>query len=807
MPRTLLLFLAVSAAAFAQPSDPAFFESKIRPVLATSCYGCHSSKLKSPMGGLVLDTRAGLRKGGATGPILDPAKPGESRLLTALKFTDPHLQMPPSGKLAPAVIANFEEWVAAGAVDPRKDPAGTTATAPLRGMPVAEGRKWWAFQPVNEIPAPAVKNSAWLTRKIDAFLLAKMEEKGLTPSPEADRRTLAQRLYIDLLGYRPTYEEVEAFANDASPQAYRNLVEKLLASPHYGEAWGRHWLDVARYAEDNPTSEATNPPYPYAWRYRDWVIEALNRDEPYDRFVKLQLAADKMADVPRSDLRALGYVGAAPVYHKDQRLSYDVISTFLSDDWDERVDAVSRGLLGMTVACARCHDHKFDPIPTTDYYGLAGVFASTMRSERPTFDVDPKVEARFQWVQRRLFDLAYSRNLLTNEASTVIGAEERVARWKVEIAQLEAEMEGLKEKYPALVQTLERYWRDPSKQPRPAAGGGRRRPGASEDPFMQTVYDAANYVDGSDANYTWLTYKAGEPRDLPVFLRGNVATPGEIVPRRFMSVLAKSDPAFKEGSGRRELGEKIFTDGGPLAARVIVNRVWGWHFGRPLVGTPSDFGTQGDKPTHPELLEDLSARFIANGWSLKWLHREILLSSAWRQASNPRPDGERIDQMNAYLWRMNPRRLEVEAYRDSILRIAGTLTPELYGLSQDLDAETNTRRTIYGRVGRGRMNGLLKMYDFPDASQTAPSRDLTTTPLQQLFVMNGPFLRGQAVLVAKAVESEPGTPAKLRGLYRRILARDPNAHEIELGLAYLANRPLEEYAHVLLSTNEVLFQK
>ncbi|MFN7936226.1 MAG: PSD1 and planctomycete cytochrome C domain-containing protein [Bryobacteraceae bacterium] len=791
-----LPLFVLAAGLHAQSPEAAFFESKIRPVLVQSCYGCHSSKMKSPMGALVLDTKAGLGK--------VAGKPAASRLLTALRYTDPHLQMPPSGKLAPAVIADFESWVARGAVDPRTD--STAASAALKGMPIEEGRKWWAFQPLRQQAAPAVRNTAWPRSRIDGFVLARLEQKGLTPSPAADRRTLARRLYIDLLGYRPSYEEVEAFAADASPDAYRALVERLLASPHYGEAWGRHWLDVARYAEDNPTSEATNPPYPYAWRYRDWVIEALNNDVPYDRFVKLQLAADKMPDAKREDLRALGYLGAAPVYHKDQRLSYDVISTFLSDDWDERVDAVSRGLLGLTVACARCHDHKFDPISTKDYYGLAGVFASTMRSERPVFEVDPQVEARFQWMQRRLFDLAYSRDLLTNEASTVVGSEERVAKWKVEIAGLQAEMEKLRESNPQLVAYLEKYWRDPKQQPKPPAGQ-RRRPGASSEPYMNTVYDAANFVDGSDAQYTMLHYKPGEARDLPVFLRGNVATPGEVVPRKFLSVLTRGEERLPHGSGRLDLAEKIFSDAASLTARVIVNRVWAWHFGKPLVATLSDFGTQGEKPTHPELLDDLAARFVANGWSLKWLHREILLSAAWQQASQRRADGDKVDQANALLWRMNPRRLDVEAYRDSILRIAGTLKDDLYGPSEDLDAAANTRRTIYGRVGRGRMNGLLKLYDFPEASQTAPARDLTTTPLQQLFVMNGPLLRGQANTMAAAIARDASDASeRLRALYRRILARDPNPREVDLGLSYLAQGTLEEYTHVLLSTNEVLFQ-
>jgi hypothetical protein len=298
MIRNFYLFACIAApfcaTLGAQSPDAAFFEAKIRPVLATSCYSCHSSKMKSPMGGLVLDTKAGLRKGGATGTVIVPWKPAESRLFQALRYTDRHIQMPPAGKLADSVIANFEQWIAAGAVDPRADTTTTAAVTPLKGMAVEEGRKWWAFQPVQEQASPKVNDTSWPQTKIDRFMLAKLEEKRLKPSPPADPRTLIRRAYIDLIGLRPTYEEVEAFAADTSPDAYRNLIDRLLASPQYGERWGRHWLDVARYAEDNPTSEATNPPYPFAWRYRDWVIEALNQDVPFDRFVKLQLAADLM---------------------------------------------------------------------------------------------------------------------------------------------------------------------------------------------------------------------------------------------------------------------------------------------------------------------------------------------------------------------------------------------------------------------------------------------------------------------------------------------------------------------------------
>ena len=620
---------------------------------------------------------------------------------------------------------------------------------------------------------------------------------------------------MDLWGYKPTYEEVEAFAADHAPDAYARLIDRLLASPHYGERWGRHWMDVARFAEDNPTSEATNPPYPFAWRYRDWIIEAINKDVPYDRFVKLQLAADQMPELSRDDLRALGYLGAAPVYHKDQRLSADVIGGFMTDDWDERVDAVSRGMLGLTVACARCHDHKFDPIPTKDYYGLVGVFASTMQAERPLFDVDPKVEMRYLWMQDRLFDLAYSANLLTGEASTVENAAPRVAKWKAEIAALQAEAETWKSQYPKLYESLQKYWTVPPRRP-PAVAAGvpaaaaappprRGRTLTSSEPFTNAVYDAAQFVDGSDANYTFINYKPGEARDFPVLLHGNVATPGEPVPRHFLSVLSQGENTFHHGSGRLELANGIFADAAPLAARVIVNRVWGWHFGRPLVATPSDFGTQGEKPTHPELLDDLAARFIAHGWSLKWLNREIMLSAAYRQSSAPRAEAAKVDQINSLLWRMNPRRLDIEGYRDTLLRAAGRLDETMFGPSENVDSEQSVRRTVYGRVSRGRLSNLLRIYDFPDPTQTAPERDLTTSSLQQLFVMNSPFMHEEGAAIAKLIPADLDEAGKIRDLYRRILARDPTGKELDLALTYLAKGTLEQYAQILLSANEEIF--
>ncbi|MCC6537082.1 MAG: DUF1553 domain-containing protein [Bryobacterales bacterium] len=735
-----------------------FFETKIRPVLASKCYACHSAKAKSPMGGLALDAKTGTQR------VI-----GDGKLLRAMKYVDPNLQMPPGGKLPEAVVADFAKWIEMGAPDPRTD--SPAASAKPTGPDFAKGRKWWAFQPLRETAAP---KSTWAKRKHDGFVFAALERAGLAPSPEADRRTLIRRVALNLTGIAPTFAETEAFVNDAAPDAYEKLVERLLASERYGERWGRYWLDVARYGEDNPTGEATNPGYPFAWRYRDWVIEALNRDVPYDRFVKMQLAADQLPGFQRTDLRALGYVGAAPVYHKDHRLSRDVIETLASDDWDERVDAVSRGVLGLTVACARCHDHKFDPISTKDYYAMAGVFASVMPARLPlAAPPDAETERKQAFAQSRSFYLNYLVRLMKGEPETVVEPEKKSAAFK-------EELERIKREYPA-----------------EATGD-----------VAHAVIDAGLWIDGRVADLTQLDYRVGQPRDLPVFKSGNPANTGDIVPRRFLTVLERGEPQpFTRGAGRLDLAEKLFSEtAAPLAARVIVNRVWGWHFGKPIVGTPSDFGTQGDAPTHPELLDDLADRFVANGWSLKWLHREILLSATYRQASKPRADGREKDPTNKWLWRMNPRRLDFEAWRDSLLASTGALDEKRGGPPMEIDSPMAVRRSVYAKVSRGRLNPLLKLYDFPDPNQHAPNRELTTTPLQQLFVMNSPVAETQAERLAQqAIAASNDVRGRVRYLHRTVLARDPNGRELDLALTYLERAGWAEYVQALLGASEFTF--
>jgi hypothetical protein len=844
------------------PADPApaalsredaeFFEKAVRPILAEKCYSCHSAQAQKLKGKLLLDSRQGVAKGGENGPVISGHDPGQSRLIRAVRWTDPELRMPPKEKLNAQQIAALERWVKMGAPDPRA--GATVATAAAKGIDLEQGRKWWAFQLVKPVDVQVNDGAGWAKQKLDRFVLAKLQESHLDPSPAADRATLIRRAYLDLTGLRPTYEQVQAFVNDQAPDAYEHLIDQLLASPRYGERWGRYWLDVVRYGEDNFTGEATTPPFPFAWRYRDWVIEALNNDVPYDKFVKLQLAADLMPGTPRHDLIALGFLGAAPSYHKDGRLSKDVVETLYTDDWDERVDTVTRGFLGLTVACARCHDHKFDPIPTADYYSLAGVFASTVQSPRPIRDIDPEAETKFMVSTKQIFYRSYAANLLRGDpGSKVAEAHDKVVRFTGEMEKIRAENAGLRETHQELFSYLTQLAkrpdpypgealppRDPATtQPAPPAsiataegggatkgaaaaqGGGAaqvggaagnggfrgrgRRGGGSTEPLFQAVYDAGFWVDGSDADFSMLDARPGQSRDLNVLAGGSVTRPGPVAPRGFLSVLAKGDPKFHEGSGRRELAERIFTDAAPLSARVIVNRVWGWHFGKPLVATPSDFGVQGEKPSHPQLLDDLAARFIQHGYSLKWLHREIMLSATYCQASHPRDDAARVDPPNRLPWRMNPRRLDVEAYRDCLLQASGNLDDRMTGPSTDLDQPGNVRRTVYGRISRGRQSTLLQLYDFPDAAMHSPQLETTTSPLQQLFVMNSSFVQDRAEALATSVEKEPDIPAKVHGIYRRLFGRDPSEREVKLGEAYLETSKPALYAQALLATNEVIF--
>jgi len=706
-----------------------FFESKIRPVLVEHCYACHSQEAatkKKLRGGLLLDTRDGFLKGGDGGPVVVDGKPDASRLFTALSHND-DLKMPPRGKLADAVVADFKAWIERGAIL-------TDDTKPVRVAETIDwdkARRYWAFRPPVTASPPAVRDAAWVRRPLDAFVLAELEKRGLRPVAPAAKRDLLRRATFDLVGLPPTPEEMERARNDESADWYEKVVDRLLASPHHGERWGRYWLDVARYAEDKALAMAKASPH--AWRYRDWVVDALNRDMPYDRFVRLQLAGDLLPDDgdKAERLAGLGFQGLGAEYHRG-----NFAAQVMADELDDRIDTLSRGLLGLTVACARCHDHKYDPIPTRDYYALGAAYQGSTLAELPLSE--PAVVEKYRAWEKAVKDLE----------AAVKKAPDR-----------KAELEKLK---------------------------------AAAPPAPDMVHGVQ-----------------GGGQAMRIHVRGNVEKLGDDAPPGFLRILRRGEPG--KTFTRLDLADAIATADNPLTARVIVNRVWHHHFGRGLVGTPSNFGELGDRPTHPDLLDTLAVGFVANGWSLKWLHREILLSATYRLGSATDADNLARDADNRYLWRMSPRRLDVEAWRDALLAVSGRLDPSVGGVSLDPASPKNTRRTIYSRVSRSVPNATLTLFDFPDANVTSDRRSTTTVPQQQLFVLNSDFMAETAkAFAARLEQSAQDEASRIDLAFRLAYGRSPTEAERELGQAFLQSvepgrdklTPWEQYAQALLATNE-----
>ena len=573
----------------------------------------------------------------------------------------------------------------------------------------AMAREWWAFQSPTKAELPQINQAAWPSRRIDHFVLAKLEAKKLSPSPAATKHTLARRLYLDLTGLPPTPEKMRAFLGDETDGAYEMLVEKLMQRTAYGERLASMWLNKARYAEDQAHQVGGNTAffYPNAFKYRKWVIDAFNNDLPYDDFIRKQLAADLEKDKSVTDLPALGFIGLGHKFYNRNRL------TVKAEEWSEQVDTLTRAFLGLTVACAQCHDHKYDPVTQKDYYALAGVFASTDLVDRM-------------------------------EDGSEIKKDSEAHKKRIGIIHI--------------------------------------------------VRDT-------------------KPKDLHVFLRGNTETKGDLVKRRFLKVLAQNEPkSFTQGSGRLELAEAIADPNNPLTARVIVNRVWLIFFGRGLVATPSNFGQLGSLPSHSELLDDLAVRFMENNWSIKWLVRELVLSSTYQQNSQIISRNELIDPANIYLWRMNRRRLSVEQWRDSILAASNNLDRR-GGESLELTDAKNVRRTIYGRVSRKKLSDILIQFDYPDANVHSAKRSDTTTAIQKLFIINSSFMVEQAKGLAKRITGDSSATdlTHIQSTYALLYNRQPTREETDLGLAFLrlpAEGKLtrwEQYSHALLAANEMMF--
>jgi mono/diheme cytochrome c family protein len=895
--------------------DAEFFERRIRPILAENCYGCHGPKKQES--GLRLDSREALLKGSDNGPVVTPGVPDDSLLIEAVGHIGA-TKMPPKTKLGSEAIADLTTWVKKGVLWPPNDTSGPKVAA--------DGwKQHWAFQPVRDPAIPTVKDTTWLRTSIDPFVLAQLEAKGLTPSASADRRTLIRRVTFDLIGLPPSPEEVASFEADSAPGAYDRLVDRLLASPHYGERWGRHWLDVARYADTKGYVFFEPAEFPWAYTYRDYVVRSLNADLTYDQFVLEQLAADRLGR--GSDQRALTALGFITVGGRFMNNDQDIL--------DDRIDVVTRGLLGLTVSCARCHDHKFDPIPTKDYYSLFGVFANSVEPQvPPLFEPPPKTEAYEKFAKEldareaKLFAFIREKHdelvtcsrtrvaeyLMTSQAMRDQPTTEdfmlladggdlnpkMLVRWRAyldrtrkghhpvfapwhELAKLptasfaagsadycsrlasdpdlskpvnpllvaalaEQPPTSLAEAartYARLLNRVEPIWQDFARRAalnghpdttlpdpvleelRQVFHGPDSPPEIAMNPFgdLDLLPDRPSQAKLQELRNTvinWRATGAGAPPramaledsataiDSRVFIRGNPNNLGETVPRQFLGVLSGSDrQPFRDGSGRLELARAIVDPKNPLTARVLVNRVWMHHFGAPLVGTPSDFGLRSDPPSHPELLDHLAMTFRRDGWSIKALHRRILFSAAYQQASDDRPECRRLDPENTLLWHMNRRRLDFEATRDALLAVSGRLDRTIGGPSfKDVAAPALTRRTLYGHIDRLNLPGIFRTFDFPDPNSSNPKRDNTTVAPQALFLMNHPFMRDAAreLLNRAQVAAAQDVRGRITRLYTIVYGRSPLDGDFRAAEEFLGENPTnvawESYIQALLVSNE-----
>ncbi len=745
-----------------------FFENKIRPVLVKQCESCHTASTpKGPKGGLTLDTRDGLLKGGDTGPAVVANNVKKSLIIKAMKGEGDMAQMPPKEKLSADVIADFEKWITMGAPDPRDGKASVVVPK----IDIEKGKEHWAFQPVKTPTVPA--GSTWANTPIDQFIAVKHAELNVKPVADADARTLARRAYYDLIGLPPTPEQLDEFLKDKTPQAFEKLIDKLLASPQFGEKWGRHWLDVARYAESS--GKDRNTLFPFAWRFRDYVIDSFNKDKPIDQFFKEQLAGDLL---PHKDdnqkaehLIATGYLalGTKSVDERNRK-------QFEMDVADEQIDAFSQGMLGLTIACARCHDHKFDPIPTKDYYSVAGIFLST----DTLFGTPGGPQGR----------QSSSLQVLPNSSSLQSGP-----------VLSKKEVEKLQEKLA-----------DNKKQLEESRESDRK---AGQLPLRALVYLQQIAVAEKQLSYyekdvtpkkmAMATKDRTFPKDSKVMIRGDIEKPGEAAPRGVVQVLNSGNFKITRGeSGRKDLAEWVASDKNPLTARVYVNRVWQQLFGAGLVTTPDNFGTMGQKPSHPELLDYLASQFTKTGWSNKQLIKTLMLSRTYRLSSQADTANYGIDPDNVSLWRMSKRRLSAEAIRDSMLAIAGVLdvskpngSPtqkyegnmaqvQRFGFGNMNDFYDTKHRSVYLPIIRDTVPESLDLFDFAEPSLVNGKRDDTSVPAQALYLMNNTAVLKLADAAAqKTIQRNSSDTERIDLSFRTVLGRNPSVKEANAAEMYL----------------------
>jgi cytochrome c551/c552 len=917
----------------ASPADGLeFFEAKIRPVLANNCFGCHGPKTQ--MAGLNLSTAVDFLKGGDNGPVVAKGDTEKSRIIQVVGYQG-KIKMPPAGKLSDEEIENLKSWVKMGA--PWPDIVSGSAQNEKKERDGHAGNHFWAFQPVKNPSPPTVRSKHWVQTPLDPFILAKLEDKGIVPSAPADKLTLLRRATYDLTGLPPTEKEIQEFVSDTSPDAFPKVVDRLLASPRYGERWGRDWLDVARYADSTGADE--DHVYPHAWRYRDYVIDAFNRDLPYDQFITEQLAGDllpaaKPGEVNVKGIVATGFLalGPKPIAQQDKvKMVYDVV--------DEQIDVTAKAFLGLTVSCARCHDHKFDPISTKDYYSMASIFASTKSFQKIEGTVSQiyfeplvpkevyslydehqkKVSAKKKEIQgiideegaryaarlrSRLSDYmvaawtVYQQGACAGDLATQQGLElEVLERW-VKYLKPDEEVKphlerwhqaeptsvaAIAKEYQARFEASARDWdqtlvnwkskveaalkanTEPPEKPKFDAGKDRF---FSEVSFGIAEPDTGNIVQpgpltlpetGQDRVFTEdsrqrlsvlreelaLLNKSSPPGppmacavaegqsiQQRVFVRGSHENPGEIVPKGFPQIVAgPNPPEIRQGSGRLELARWLTDPNRPLTARVMVNRIWQWHFGEGLVRTPSNYGKMGLKPTHPELLDFLAGQFIRSGWSIKAMHRLIMLSSTYQMSSQITREKAAVDPSNELWSHFNRRRLAVEEIRDSFLcmdealdltmggsLMAGTEQADGKG-GPAVDPVNVKRRTVYLPLRRSNLLSLLNLFDFGDATTTSEGRTRTNVAPQALFMMNSHFILERSRSLAEYLLRAPDLDDahRVQQAYLISLSRKPAAREIQDAVRYVDNFPRkgsgaetrleawQSFCQVLMASNEFIY--
>ncbi len=790
------------------PKQLQFFKKDVLPILVKHCYRCHSHTSKRSRGGLVFDSRTAVLEGGERGPAIVPGDPKKSLLIKAIQHTDPLFQMPPKKKLPKQEIDVLVRWIRMGAPDPRKSVVTVAKTGKYQG-----GKNWWSFQPVRQPEFPRVRNDRWPNNAVDLFILNRLETERMKPAPPADPRVLVRRITFDLIGLPPTPKEIDSFLQDYKTQsqaAVEKLVDRLLASPHYGERWGRHWLDVVRYADTAGCN--SDFPIPEAYRYRNYVIDSFNADKPYDEFLREQIAGDLLpAKNDKQRFQQIIATGYLALSRRFSSLGEEFHLTL-----DDTIDNVGKAILGLSLSCARCHDHKFDPIPQEDYYALYGIFEST-RYAFPGTEIYRHREDHVPLVsKRRLKELRLYLQRMEKLDFEIFRVRSRVTK-----------LDTGKEKN--------------------AANGRWRKLQRQRDDLVKKLpkFDMAYAVRDWPANPTRKRNeedlnagKAGETGNARLHIKGNRENLGKEIPRGFLTILGgQKVPATEKGSGRLDLAKWLTDPKNPLTARVMVNRVWQHHFGKGLVRTPDDFGSRGTKPTHPELLDYLTSYFVNNGWSIKKMHRLIVLSRTYQMSCIENSELSSKDPDNRYLWTFNRRRISAEEMRDAILAVSGNLDRTRGGphpfpaewkwrYSQHRPFVANypsRRRSIYLMQQRIRLHPYLGIFDGADTNVATGKRKVSTSPLQALFVLNSEFMHEQSrVFADRMMRTESSQKKRIDLAFRLTMGRHATAAEINEAKDYLQavgsalkrsgvslDRRTREawasYLRVLLSSNEFVF--